>query len=172
MGAVRKMAPAAAIACALTLATATFAGAEPLDGTDGTDGAGSASPSQGIDLNHPVSGSQLLYVTDYLMFRTSMSDFQHIRRQRLLPGQLSWSTSACDKGVKDPVYDFKPACQRREFGYHNYQRQNRFSDSIQDRVDDKFKDELRDECSDKNVLTKTVCERQADVYFETVKQFD
>jgi hypothetical protein len=178
---------ACAIVCALTFGLTTVAGAEePPDYSD-TDGAGTQSTdgdeaeaddatdqdqtgadSDTIDLNKPVTDDQLVTVTDFLVFKASMSQFQYERRLRVLDDQVSWGATLCDRALKDPLYDFKPACQRREFGYQNFKRQDRFSDGKQQRTDDKFRDDLKDVCKDKDFLTKATCERQATLYADTV----
>lgn len=122
---------------------------------------------RGINLDRPVSESELRYVTDFLVFRASMKDFQHVRRQRLLSDQVSWRTTACDTAVRDGA-GFREACERREFGYHNFARQNRFDGGMRERVDRRFKSELRSRCAGKDLVARPECERQADVYFAAV----
>jgi hypothetical protein len=137
--------------------------------TDGDpDGAATEQAARGIDLDHPVTDKQLRYVTDFLVFRASMADFQHVRRQRLLSSQVTWDTGACGTPLRDSVSGFGSACERREFGYRNFERQGRFDGGMRERVDKRFKRELRAECSGQDLVGRTACERKADLYFATV----
>lgn len=138
------------------------------NGADGPAADGATGAQQGINLDKPVSDRELRYVTDYLVFQASMRDFQHVRRQRLLSSQVSWDTGACNTTLRDSVSGFGPACERREFGYRNFDRQGRFDGGMRERVDKRFKRELRARCAGEDIVGRTSCERKADLYFATV----
>src|SRR5882672_9353035 len=117
-----------AIVCALTFGLTAVAGAEERPDYSDTDGAGTQSTdgdqaeaddagddaeadtgqdqtgasSDTIDLNKPVTDEQLLTVTDFLVFKASMSQFQYERNLRVLDDQVSWGATLCDRPLKDP----------------------------------------------------------------------
>jgi len=135
-------------------------------GSPATDGVAGA--QKGIDLDRPVTERELRYVTDYLVFRASMADFQHVRRQRLLSDQVSWDTGACNTSLRESVSGFAQVCERREFGYRNFDRQGRLDGGMRERVDDRFERELRAQCTSQDVPGRSACERKAALYFASV----
>ena len=122
-------------------------------------GSGSASAA--------LSPSQLKSVTDTYLFSTSLSGFGSIKNQAPYSGQLDWSDDGCSNSPDNPLgFNFEPACNRHDFGYRNYKRQGRFTESGRLSIDNNFKSDLYNLCNG-----NWACNRLADVYYLAVRQF-
>lgn len=80
-------------------------------------------------------------VTDQLLFSITLPAFT-ARRNARDPPDLDWSSDGCSSSPDNPFgFPFTPACDRHDFGYRNYKRQSRFTESNRLRIDDNFKKE-------------------------------
>ncbi|MGW5050052.1 phospholipase [Actinokineospora sp. NPDC004072] len=122
-------------------------------------GAGTASAA--------LSPAQLRSTTDSYLFSQSLSQFQQTRASRPYASQLDWSSDGCSNSPDNPFgFNFVRACYRHDFGYRNYKKQGRFTDSTRLSIDNKFKSDLYTICG-----THWGCRRTADVYYAAVRQF-
>ncbi|KAI9155087.1 prokaryotic phospholipase A2-domain-containing protein [Paramyrothecium foliicola] len=109
--------------------------------------------------------------TDSLLFKYTMSAFQ-ARRRAKNPSQCIWTSDNCSKSPdRLPGVDFRPSCQRHDFGYRNTKKQKRFTSAMKKRIDDNFKKDLYAHCATKKGLKGTYCRRLADVYYKAVRKF-
>jgi len=80
-------------------------------------------------------------VTDELLFSITLPAFT-ARRNARDPSTLDWTSDGCTSSPDNPFgFPFVPACNRHDFGYHNYRNQNRFTESGKLRIDNQFKTE-------------------------------
>lgn len=80
-------------------------------------------------------------VTDQLLFSFSLPTFT-ARRNARNPPTLIWTSDGCTSSPDNPFnFPFVPACQRHDFGYHNYRAQQRFTESGKLRIDNQFRTE-------------------------------
>ncbi|CAI4217783.1 unnamed protein product [Parascedosporium putredinis] len=68
-------------------------------------------------------------------------------------------------------FPFVPACNRHDFGYHNYRNQVRFTQSNRLKIDNNFKTDLYYQCESVSSLTRGLCRALADVYYSAVRAF-
>lgn len=112
--------------------------------------------------------------TDKLIFKASMGTFQKARKSKN-PSKCNWSSDGCSFSPDKPRgYDFKPSCQRHDFGYRNTKKQKRFTKAMKKRVDDNFKKDLYKYCSKFSGLSSwkgVECRRIADTYVAAVRKF-
>lgn len=77
-------------------------------------------------------------ITDELLFHTPLDVFIS-RRQRKDPSSLIWASDDCTHAPDEPFgLDFFKACQRHDFGYHNYRAQKRLNKTAKVKIDDLF----------------------------------
>jgi hypothetical protein len=127
----------------------------------GTVLAGSATASAALD------PAQLRQVTDQYLYTTSLNGFQTVRSQQPYASQLDWSSDGCSSSPDNPFgFNFVKACHRHDFGYRNYKRQSRFTESTRLTIDNNFKEDLYEICAG-----NWACNRTADVYYAAVRQF-
>ncbi|WP_407936538.1 phospholipase [Lentzea tibetensis] len=106
-------------------------------------------------------------VTDQYLFSSSLSQFTSVRAQQPYADQLDWSSDGCSWSPDSPFgFKFLPSCHRHDFGYRNYKRQSRFTESTRLRIDDNFKADLYKTCGG-----NWACKRTADVYYAAVRKF-
>ena len=111
--------------------------------------------------------TQLRQVTDSYLFSYSLSSFQTARSQQPYAGQLDWSSDGCSNSPDNPFgFNFVRACHRHDFGYRNYKKQGRFTETTRLTLDNKFKNDLYTICNG-----NWACNRTADVYYSAVRQF-
>ncbi len=114
-----------------------------------------------------LSPAQLRQVTDQYLYTTSLNGFQTVRAQQPYASQLDWSSDGCSNSPDNPLgWNFVKACHRHDFGYRNYKRQARFTESTRLSIDNNFKDDLYEICNG-----NWACNRTADVYYAAVRQF-
>lgn len=114
-----------------------------------------------------LTDEELRAVTDQYLFETSLDDFTSIRADRPHDGQLDWSTDACSWSPDEPLgYEFTQSCHRHDFGYRNYQQQDRFTESHRLRIDNRFRADMYSECDG-----DVTCQGVANVYYFAVRQF-
>ncbi|MFE2751713.1 phospholipase [Actinosynnema sp. NPDC059335] len=106
-------------------------------------------------------------VTDDYLFSKTLSQFSSLRAQRPYSDQLDWSSDGCSWSPDNPFgFKFLPACHRHDFGYRNYKRQGRFTESTRLTIDNKFKSDLYNQCAG-----NWTCNRTADLYYQAVREF-
>ncbi|CAL9365619.1 hypothetical protein SUDANB95_00758 [Actinosynnema sp. ALI-1.44] len=106
-------------------------------------------------------------VTDDYLFGRTLAQFGSIRSQTPYADQLDWSSDGCSWSPDNPFgFKFLPACHRHDFGYRNYKRQSRFTETTRLRIDDKFKADLYHQCAG-----NWACNRTADLYYQAVREF-
>ncbi|OLR94692.1 phospholipase [Actinokineospora bangkokensis] len=114
-----------------------------------------------------LSQSQLQSTTDTYLFSQSLSTFQSTRAARPYASQLDWSSDGCSNSPDNPFgWNFVKACYRHDFGYRNYKKQSRFTESNRLRIDNNFKSDLYTICAG-----SSTCEATANVYYAAVRQF-
>lgn len=116
---------------------------------------------------------QLQELTDTYLFATSLTEFGQIRAQQPHSGQLDWGSDGCTLSPDKPFgHEFRDGCDRHDFGYRNYQLQERFTDQNRKRIDGQFRDDLHSTCEqDPDVLDKATCHGTAEIYYAAVRQF-
>ena len=111
--------------------------------------------------------AQLRAVTDQYMYSTSLSGFQTLRSQQPYGDQLDWSSDGCSNSPDNPFgFNLVRACYRHDFGYRNYKRQGRFTESNRLTIDNRFKTDMYTVCAG-----NWACNRFADAYYLAVRQF-
>lgn len=111
--------------------------------------------------------AQLRSVTDQYLHSTSLGAFQTLRSQQPYRDQLDWSSDGCSNSPDNPLgFNLVRACYRHDFGYRNYKRQGRFTESNRLRIDNRFKSDMYTVCNG-----NWACNRFADVYYLAVRQF-
>ncbi|KAK7427637.1 hypothetical protein QQZ08_005912 [Neonectria magnoliae] len=100
-------------------------------------------------------------VTDQLLFSITLPAFT-ARRNARDPPNLIWESDGCTSSPDNPFgFPFVPACNRHDFGYHNYRAQSRFTVSAKLRIDNGFKTDS----------ASGACRALADVYYAAVRAF-
>jgi hypothetical protein len=121
----------------------------------------------GTTASAALDPAQLRQVTDQYIFSTSLNGFQTVRAQQPYGGQLDWSSDGCSNSPDNPFgFNFVKACHRHDFGYRNYKRQSRFTETTRLSIDNRFKSDLYTICAG-----NWACNRTADVYYTAVRQF-
>ncbi|SFQ06404.1 phospholipase A2 [Amycolatopsis arida] len=106
-------------------------------------------------------------VTDRYLFEISLSRFAQVRADRPHAGVLDWSSDACSWSPDKPLgYDFTRACHRHDFGYRNYKRQSRFTETNRKRIDDNFYGDMKTICAG-----RWQCDSAAWTYYQAVRKF-
>ena len=114
-----------------------------------------------------LSPGELQTVTDDYLFHRTLAQFGQLRSQQPYADQLDWSSDGCSSSPDDPFgFTFLPACQRHDFGYRNYKRQARFTESNRLTIDNNFRSDMYSICG-----WNWWCKRTADVYYWAVRQF-
>lgn len=110
---------------------------------------------------------ELRRVTDRYLFDVSLDSFIDTRAQQPHAEQLDWTSDSCSWSPDEPVgYEFDPGCKRHDFGYRNYQAQDRFTEDNRLRIDNNFRSDLYSICDG-----DWTCEGVADVYYNAVREF-
>ncbi|OLF05508.1 phospholipase [Actinophytocola xinjiangensis] len=114
-----------------------------------------------------LTPSQLRTVTDQYLHSTSLSGFQTLRSQKPYGSQLDWSSDGCSNSPDNPFgFNLVRACYRHDFGYRNYKKQGRFTESNRLTIDNRFKTDMYTVCAG-----NWACNRFADAYYLAVRQF-
>lgn len=66
-------------------------------------------------------------------------------------------------------FNFKPACDRHDFGYGNYKRLNLRKESHRKTIDQQFLKDLLGECSKYGIIKRTACRLAAAEYYKWVR---
>ncbi|CAI6092643.1 unnamed protein product [Clonostachys chloroleuca] len=102
--------------------------------------------------------------TDDLLFRTSLPDFIE-KRNNMDPSTLNWDSDGCTSVPDKPLtFDFLPACFRHDFGFANYQAQDRFDDLARLKIDELFKEDLYHQCEKEKKTKRALCRTYANGY--------
>ncbi|CRK33620.1 hypothetical protein BN1723_014755, partial [Verticillium longisporum] len=111
---------------------------------------------------------------DRLIFKTTIPVFLKARKAKD-PKRCRWDSDGCTSAPDRPaMFNFKPACQRHDFGYRNTKAQRRYTKAMKKRIDDQFKKDLYKYCSGfKGLLAfqGVRCRRYADIYYVAVRKF-
>ncbi|RJQ82921.1 phospholipase [Pseudonocardiaceae bacterium YIM PH 21723] len=114
-----------------------------------------------------LSPQALRSVTDGYLLSTTLGDFDRLSNEKPYPDQLDWTNDGCTAAPDHPWgYDFVPACKRHDFGYANYKRQGRFSETTRLVIDDQFKADMFQTCGD-----RSLCRSTAEIYYQAVRKF-
>jgi hypothetical protein len=114
-----------------------------------------------------LSQAALSGLTDEYLFTDTLPQFETVKAQHPHADQLDWSDDGCSFSPETPLgFQFHQSCQRHDFGYRNYKRQDRFSEVNRKKVDDNFHHDLYNICG-----TNFVCRRVADIYYYAVRTF-
>ncbi|KJZ74713.1 hypothetical protein HIM_05830 [Hirsutella minnesotensis 3608] len=147
-----------------------------------------------VPVNRPPvlddAARHLQSMTDTLLFNTSLREFDR-RRLYQDPLELDWYSNGCSYSPDNPWgYPFLQACRRHDFGYQNYEQQNRFTKSAKARIDAQFQKEYAppktcrvsiDECSSSVPSSLSTqcrygnssvirCSRMASLYYEAARE--
>jgi hypothetical protein len=115
----------------------------------------------------PAQAVDVVAVTDDYLFSKTLPQFKTIRAQTPYSGQLDWSSDGCSYSPDNPFgFKFLPACHRHDFGYRNYKRQSRFTETTRLRIDNRFKTDMYYQCDG-----NWACKRTADIYYKAVREF-
>jgi len=112
-------------------------------------------------------------LTDSLLFDVSMSDFQQRHDEREHDDILNWTNDECSNSPDNAFWgDFRPACERHDFGYRNYHDQHRFTEATRHRIDDNFLADANQICEDRyNSQAEDQCRWFADRYHNAIRAF-
>ncbi|GAA3745783.1 phospholipase [Salinactinospora qingdaonensis] len=114
-----------------------------------------------------LTPAQVRDVTDTYLYEVSLDSFSDIRARAPYPAHLDWSSDGCSWSPDEPLgYNFLPSCHRHDFGYRNYQLQERFTESNRLRIDEQFRDDMYTQCDG-----SFLCEGVAEIYYAAVRQF-
>lgn len=106
-------------------------------------------------------------VTDKYLYELTLSQFATTRATTPYDDVLDWSSDACSWSPDKPLgYDFTRACHRHDFGYRNYKRQSRFTETNRKRIDDRFYGDMKTICAG-----RWACDSAAWTYYQAVRQF-
>ncbi|KAI5778607.1 prokaryotic phospholipase A2-domain-containing protein [Geopyxis carbonaria] len=84
-------------------------------------------------------------LTDYLLFEASMAEFEAAKNVPKYHN-LTFDSDGCTKVADRPLgFDFKPSCNRHDFGWRNYKNQHR--DSEKQKVNDQFARDMLNVCN-------------------------
>jgi hypothetical protein len=114
-----------------------------------------------------LSQGRLQTITDQYLFSTSLDRFVSIRAEKPYADQLDWSSDSCSYSPDNPLgFDFGSSCNRHDFGYRNYKKQDRFTENNRLKIDNNFKADMYSQCGD-----NVACKGTANVYYEAVRRF-
>ena len=86
-------------------------------------------------------GSEVTAVTDKLLFEYTLRDFT-AARNRHDPSTVDWTSDGCTSAPDNPFqFPFLPGCHRHDFGYRNYQIQERLTEDNRKKIDTNFQKE-------------------------------
>src|SRR5699024_6424531 len=105
--------------------------------------------------------------TDEHLFEQPLDEFAATRHQAPHADQLDWTSDGCSAAPDEPFgFDFSTSCQRHDFGYRNYQLQERFTENNREGIDRNFRSDMASTC-DVNLS----CRATAQVYYWAVREF-
>lgn len=84
---------------------------------------------------------------------------------------FDWSTDYCSASPDRPLgFDFRPPCQRHDFGYRNFKALGAFSGN-KSRIDSSFYSDMLRVCARYSGIAKASCSSTAWTYYQAVKAF-
>lgn len=102
--------------------------------------------------------------TDKLLYEMTMEEFQAQRTSLFHNPLLDWRNNGCTSAPDKPFgYNFIPSCQRHDFCYLNYRRQDRYK-KLKSRYDDNFREDMFNECAKLEGIRSGHCRSVANVY--------
>lgn len=114
-----------------------------------------------------LAPDELRAVTDHYLYDVDLAEFHDISTERPHADQLDWTSDSCSWSPDHPLgFDFAVSCDRHDFGYRNYPKQDRFGEPERLRIDDNFRDDLRTSCG-----PDPTCRATADLYYFAVREF-
>ncbi|EAA28927.1 hypothetical protein GE21DRAFT_9931 [Neurospora crassa] len=124
--------------------------------------------------NPPNTGYALDWCkyTAGMLFQWDLPTFIKHREANFSLGRLTWdwSSDGCTHVPDNPVgFPFKPACQRHDFGYRNYQVQFHFTPRARWKIDENFLKDMKFQCIGHNIFN--ACHFMAHVYHWGVRTF-
>lgn len=107
-----------------------------------------------------------------LLFSTSMSDFQSDRNAKT-PSCFDWTSDECSNAPDSipGLLNFKPSCERHDFGYQNSHALGTWNAAMKKRIDENFLKDLLKYCEDLpwwKKLATVDCAGLAGTYFAAV----
>lgn len=121
----------------------------------------------GTALAADLTPEELQKTTDSYLFEYSLDEFTQTRSEQPHADQLDWSSDGCSYSPDSPFgYEFLESCDRHDFGYRNYKKQERFTEDNRLKIDDNFHDDMYSACDGDRA-----CEATADLYYQAVRQF-
>lgn len=108
-----------------------------------------------------------------LLFSTSLSDFQKDRNAKS-PSCFDWSSDECSNAPDSipGLLNFKPSCERHDFGYQNSHVLGTWNAAMKKRIDDNFLKDLLKYCEDLPWYKKLAtidCAGLAGTYYAAVR---
>ncbi|MGP4018145.1 phospholipase [Saccharopolyspora sp. 5N708] len=114
-----------------------------------------------------LSQGELRSVTDQYLFELSLDSFTETRGEQPYADQLDWSSDGCSMSPDEPLgYEFRTSCDRHDFGYRNYKKQERFTEANREEIDDNFRDDMYSVCG-----SDLGCKGTANIYYYAVREF-
>lgn len=114
-----------------------------------------------------LAPDQLRAVTDHYLYEVPLDEFHEISTERPHEDQLDWTSDSCSWSPDHPLgFDFAVSCDRHDFGYRNYPRQDRFTETDRRQIDDNFRDDLYTSCG-----PDPACRATGDLYYFAVREF-
>lgn len=119
-----------------------------------------------------LGSGELESITDEYLFTLSLPRFVDVRADRPHADQLDWSSDSCSWSPDKPFgFEFGSGCDRHDFGYRNYKRQQRFTEEHRHAIDDNFKADMYSSCGPDPAHGELVCKATANLYYFAVREF-
>lgn len=129
--------------------------------------AGSLPLTAGNSVAAELDPAQLRTVTDENLFAKQLPEFAAAREAAPHADQLDWTSDGCSMAPDRPLgHDFTTSCQRHDFGYRNYEAQQRFNAENRARIDENFRSDMASNCD-----ARLTCHATAHVYYWAVREF-
>ncbi|MCJ0875270.1 phospholipase [Streptomyces sp. AP-93] len=136
-----------------------------------------------------TDNSKMRKIADHYLYDTPADKFAKLRADKPYDRMLTWGSDQCSSptGDRPNGYDFGPSCERHDFGYRNYRKQNRLNgpdgDTLdgnesgrnRERVDNNFLDDMMSVCrnlSSTEILARHsggTCPEWANTYYSAVR---
>ncbi|KAG8809783.1 hypothetical protein FRC17_003256, partial [Serendipita sp. 399] len=112
--------------------------------------------------------------TDEILYKYTIDQFLTAKAQRN-PPELVWDKIDGCSGLLTPngvpsLYNFRPSCERHDFGFANYRKQNRLCRGSRNALDQQFKKDMNDHCSKRfgrwyEYFQRRACRAAAEAYY-------
>jgi hypothetical protein len=119
-----------------------------------------------------LSGDELTQTTNTLIFSTPLSKFLYIISFRPQSSSMDWNDDGCSNSPDEPLgFNFLPSCQRHDFAYRNFKKQDRFTEEQRERIDKNFLTDLEGMCKEERTPRRErSCKRVAGFNYKTVRR--